>query len=163
MKPADLLLCPVERFSRTFRTQLLVLTAVIFCPHRGSLGKYKGWPRCSLSSSRVKNTNKNKRLRRTDTEADTRSHVYVMHKTDYPHAALKSSRANKCVSHYFHPWFFSYGVSSASRSWIQQSDCSHSASRLRNCSSVRSGHSLCSETERKTTCVSVICCFSQQD
>lgn len=163
MKPADLLLSPVERFSRMFRTQLLVLTAAIFCPHRGSLGKYKGWPRCSVSSSRVKNTNKNKRLHGADTEADTRSSVYVTHETGYLHAALKSSKANECVIHDFHPWLISYGVSSASRSWIQQSDCSHSASRLRNCSSVTSGHSLCGETERKTTCVSAICCFSQQD
>lgn len=163
MNPADPLLCPVERFRKRFHTQLLVLRAAIFCPHCGSLGKYKGWPRCSVSSSRVKNANKNKRLHGADTEADTKSHVVVTHKTDYPHAASKSSKANKCVIQHFHPWRISYGVSSASRSWIQQSDCSHSASRPRSCSSVRTGHSLCGETERKTRCVSVICCLSQQD
>lgn len=84
-----------------FRTRLLDLTAAIFCPRRGYLGKYKGWPRCSVSSSRAKNTNKNKRmqfqLHRADKEADIRSRDFVTHKTDYPHAALKSSIANDCV------------------------------------------------------------------
>lgn len=65
--------------------------------------------------------------------------------------------------HHFHLLVISYGVSSASRSWIQKSDSSHSTSRPRNCSSVRSGHSLCGETERESTWVNVICCFSQQD
>lgn len=98
VKPADLLLCPVEHFSRMFRIQLLVLMAAIFCPHRISLDKYKGWPCCCVSSSRVKNTNKNKRLHGVDREADTRSPVFVTHETDYPHTPLKSSEAKQMCS-----------------------------------------------------------------
>lgn len=37
-----------------------------------------------------------------DTEADTRSHDYVPHKTDYPHVALKSSKSNGYVIQLLH-------------------------------------------------------------
>lgn len=41
-------------------------------------------------------------LRGADTEADTRSHDYVTQKTNYPHAALKSSKSNGYVIQLLH-------------------------------------------------------------